>query len=108
MRTSPERQTAHQRELADRVQSYRRRHGMSQKEIAAGIGCSVATVSRLLNGEIGMAAHHENAFRNLLAVDELTARQEDLATMIAEMRLGELDATLKILQIMQDLRKLSS
>lgn len=100
-----ERQTESQRQLARRVSSYRERHNLTLQALADGFGWHIATLSRVLNGVTGMRPYQEAQFRDLLTRQDLTVRQGELATMIGQMRPGEIEAASQILQIMQDLRR---
>ncbi|MEH2521038.1 transcriptional regulator with XRE-family HTH domain [Bradyrhizobium sp. AZCC 1610] len=100
-----ERQTESQRLLAGRVSAYRDRHRLTLQALADRLGWHIAMLSRVLNGVTGMRPYQEAGFRDLLATEDLTARQGELVTMISQMRPGEIEAVSQILQIMQNLRR---
>lgn len=99
-------QTEAQRQLAGRVLSYKARRGLSLQALAAELGWHYTTLHRVLKEKTGMRPHQEEQLRDLLARRDLTVRQEELATLIGQMRPEEIEAASQILQIMQNMRRL--
>jgi transcriptional regulator with XRE-family HTH domain len=100
-----ERQTESQRLLARRVAAYKARHKLTLQQLAERLGWHYATLSRVINGATGMRPKQEEQFRDLVTSEDLTVRQEELASMIEQMRPREVEAASQILQIMQNLRR---
>lgn len=97
-------QTEEQRHLAGRVLSYMAKRRLTLQAVASELGWHYTTLHRVLKEKTGMRPHQEEDLRDLLARRDLTFRQEELATMIRQMRPDEIDAASQILQIMQNMR----
>lgn len=108
MTVSSERQSAEQRLLAEQIRAFRTRQKRVLADVAAELGWTTSTLSRVLNGKTGMSVRQERSLRNLLDTDGLTGRQDDLVRLISTLRPPQLGAASQILQIMQNLGNLEN
>lgn len=98
-------QTAEQRTLLASLKQKMRGEGLRLQSVAMALGCSPATLSRQLNGKIGLRGPREIRIREFVGSSTKT---EDLLWRLqgelASLGVNEMRAVLHFLQIMRDLK----
>lgn len=98
-------QTAEQQALLASLKRKMHAENLPLRSVAAALNCSQSTLSRQLNGKIGLRGPREMRIRNLIGP---TSENGDLClrlqSQIASLDANEMRAVLHFLQIVRDLR----